>query len=34
MQLVRRGPKLSHMLFANDLVLFAEASMKHIEMVN
>lgn len=34
MQLVRKGPKLSQMSFADDLVLFTEASIEQIDVVN
>lgn len=32
-QLSRRGPKLSHLAFADDLTLFAEASMGQVEII-
>lgn len=28
------GPELSHLAFANDLVLFAEANMEQVEVIN
>ena len=33
-QLSRNGPKLSHIFFVDDLILFAEASMEQINIVN
>lgn len=33
-QLKKDGPKLSHLFFANDLTLFAEANMKQVEVIS
>lgn len=32
-QVGRRGPKLSHLSFANDLILFAEAPIDQVEVI-
>ncbi|KAH1042196.1 hypothetical protein AAZX31_09G084700 [Glycine max] len=32
-QVGRNGPKLSHLAFANDLILFAEASLDQVEVI-
>ena len=32
-QVGRRGPKLSHLAFANDLILFAEAPIDQVEVI-
>lgn len=33
-RLTRKGPEISHLFFADDLVLFAEASLEQVEVVN